>query len=131
MHKNKTGALKLLLIPSVVCLFISVAVNAQPGPDLFNYQELVQLYEQETASDALQTKLHRLLTIPFVSNAATARRVKPLCPRTPKLGSFLRVVEWNIERGGSSERKLILQQISLMKQADVRLQPFEHQPHDW
>jgi len=127
-------------------LFISVAVNAQQGPDLFSYRELVQLYEQETPPTALQNQLHRLLTTPFVSNSATARGVKPLVPRTPKLGEFLRIVEWNIERGleydairsaftdparfaklidsteyprGSSQPKLILQQIALMKQADV------------
>src|SRR5215213_1435289 len=146
MHKSKTRPLTLLLVPSVLCLFISVAVKAQQGPDLFSYRELVQLYEQETPPTALQNQLHRLLTTPFVSNSATARGVKPLVPRTPKLGEFLRIVEWNIERGleydairsaftdparfaklidsteyprGSSQRKLILQQIALMKQADV------------
>jgi len=146
MHKSKTRPLTLLLIPAVLCLFVSVAVNAQQGPDLFSYGELVQLYEQETPPDALQNKLNRLLTTPFVSNAATARGVKPLVPMTPKLGDFLRVVEWNIERGleydairsaftepsrfaklidstayprGSSQRKLIVQEIALVKQADV------------
>ena len=96
MHKRKTRPLMLLLIPAILCLFISVAVNAQQGPDLFSYRELVQLYEQETPPDALQNKLHRLLTTPFVSNSATARGVKPLVPRTPKPGEFLRAVEWNI-----------------------------------
>src|SRR5215213_982850 len=146
MHKSKTRPLTLLLVPSVLCLFISVGVNAQQGPDLFSYRELVQLYEQETPPTALQNQLHRLLTTPFVSNSATARGVKPLVPRTPKLGEFLRIVEWNIERGleydairsaftdparfaklidsteyprGSSQPKLILQQIALMKRADV------------
>jgi endonuclease/exonuclease/phosphatase family metal-dependent hydrolase len=146
MHKSKTRSLRHLLIPSVLCFFISFAVNAQQGPDLFSYRELVQLYEQETPPDALQNKLHRLLTMPFVNNSATARGVKPLVPKTRKLGEFLRMVEWNIERGleydairsvftdpsrfaklidsteyprGSSKRKLILQQIALMKQADV------------
>ena len=144
--RSEIRPLTLLLIASVLCLFISVAVNAQQAPDLFSYQELVQLYQQETLPDALQNKLHRLLTTPFLSNSATARGLKPLVPRTPKLGNFLRVVEWNIERGleydairsaftdparfaklidsteyprGSAQRKLILQQIALMKQADV------------
>lgn len=143
MHKSKSR--RFLLIPSIICLFISVAVNAQQAPELFSYTELVQLYEQETPPAALQNKLHRLLTTPFVSNAATARGVKPLVPKTTNLGEFLRVVQWNIERGleydaimsaftntaqftklldttyprGSSKRKLILQQVELMKQADV------------
>ncbi|HEX7772631.1 MAG TPA: hypothetical protein VF435_09435, partial [Pyrinomonadaceae bacterium] len=68
MHKSKISPLTLLLIRWVLCLFISVAVNAQQRPDLFTYQELVQLYEQETPPDALQNKLQRLLTTPFVSN---------------------------------------------------------------
>jgi endonuclease/exonuclease/phosphatase family metal-dependent hydrolase len=104
------------------------------------------LYEQETSPDALQNKLRRLLTTPFVSNEAAARGVKPLLPTTAKLGRFLRVVEWNIERGleyeairsaftdpqgfaklldsieyprAAAKRKRVLQQVALMKQADV------------
>lgn len=72
--------------------------------------------------------------------------MKPLLPTTAKLGRFLRVVEWNIERGleyeaiknaftdaqrfaklmdsseyprGAAKRKRVLQQVALMKQADV------------
>ncbi len=146
MHKSKTPPLMLSLILSVICLSISVPANAQQAPDLLSYRELVQLYEQETPPADLQKNLERILTIPFVSNSATARGVKPLVPRTPKLGAFVRVVEWNIERGleydavrrafadparfaklidsteyprGSSQRKVILQQVALMKGADV------------
>ena len=113
---------------------------------MLTYDELVQLYEQETPPEALQNKLRLLLTTPFVSNSASARGVRPLLPRTAKLGQFLRVVEWNIERGleydaikraftdaagfarlidsnayprGSEKRKRVLQQVALMKQADV------------
>jgi endonuclease/exonuclease/phosphatase family metal-dependent hydrolase len=136
-----------LLIASFVCLLNAVPVQAQQqAPELLTYDELVQLYEQETPPDVLQNKLRRLLTTPFVSNAASGRGVKPLLPSTAKLGKFLRVVEWNIERGleydaiksaftdaagfarlidssayprGSEKRKLILQQAALMNQADV------------
>lgn len=138
---------KLLLLASFASLLNAMAVQAQQqAPELLTYQELVQLYEQETPPDALQNKLRRLLTTPFVSNEAAARGVKPLLPTTAKLGRFLRVVEWNIERGleyeairsaftdpqgfaklmDSSEypreaakRKRVLQQVALMKQADV------------
>ena len=140
--------LKLLLLASFTCLLNSVtAVNAQQhAPELLTYNELVQLYEQETPPDALQNKLRRLLTTPFVSNAASVRGVQPRLPSSAKLGKFLRVVEWNIERGLeydavrmaftdavgfaklldpstyprlSKKRKLVLQQVALMKQADV------------
>lgn len=139
--------LKLLLLALFACLSVPIPVDAQQqAPELLTYNELVQLYEQEIPPTALQDKLSRLLTTPFVSNAATARGAKPLLPSTTRLGGFLRVVEWNIERGveydaitsaftdaatfaklvdssayprGSEKRRLILRQVALMKQADV------------
>jgi endonuclease/exonuclease/phosphatase family metal-dependent hydrolase len=141
--------LKVLLLALLVLLLSAIAAEAQQqARDLLSYDELVKLYEQPTPSEVLQNKLHGLLTTPFVSNAASARGVKPLLPSSARLGKFLRVVEWNIERGleydairsaftnpagfaklidspayprGSSLRKEILQQVALMKQADVIL----------
>lgn len=134
-------ALTVLLL-----LATSPARAQQRSPELFTYAELVQLYENKDLPEALQVKLDRLLTTPFISNAASARGVKPLLPRTSKLGTFVRVVQWNIEEGleyeaisaafsdakrfaklldssaypnGSQDRKTILQQVALMKQADV------------
>ena len=70
--------LKLLLLASFTCSFNSVTVvNAQQTPELLTYNELIQLYEQEIPPDALQNKLRRLLTTPFVSNAASTRGVQP------------------------------------------------------
>ena len=137
-----TSALKLFLLAIVAAIPIASVVQAQP-PQLFTYAELIQLYETEKLPSALQVKLDRLLTTPFVRNA---RGVPASLPRDPKLGMFVRVVQWNIERGieydairaaltdaarfaklidssayprGSNDRKLILQQVALMKQADV------------
>ena len=135
----------LCLTCLVLCL--SVVVNGQQEvPELLTYSELVQLYEQETPPADLQNKLNRLLTTPFVSNSALARGARPLLPSSQKLGRFLRIVEWNIERGleydaisaaftnpaafaklmdskanpaGSKERRVILHQVELLKQADV------------
>jgi len=72
------------------CLSIPLVATAQQqqSPELLTYDELVQLYEQETPPAALQHKLHQLLTTPFVSNAAAARCVTPLLPTTTKLGPF-------------------------------------------
>lgn len=132
-----------------VLLFLITASPAraqEQPPALFTYAELVQLYENKELPEALQVKLDRLLTTPFISNAASARGVQPLLPKTSKLGTFVRVVQWNIEEGieyeaisaalsdsrrfaklldssayprGSQDRKKILQQVALMKQADV------------
>lgn len=139
---------KLWLLASFACLLIPVAADAQPeAPKLLTYDELVQLFEQETPPEALQNKLRLLLTTPFVSNAASERGVKPHLPNTARLGRVVRVVQWNVERGleydairstligdaagfaklmdstlyprGSEKRKLILQQVQLLKQADV------------
>jgi endonuclease/exonuclease/phosphatase family metal-dependent hydrolase len=136
-----------VLVASFACLLTPIVTTAQQrSPELLTYDELVQLYEQDAPPLALQNKLNHLLTTPFVSNAASARGVTPLLPRTVRLGPFLRIVQWNIERGleydairsafldaasfgklidskdyprGSEKRQLILQQVALMKKADV------------
>lgn len=144
---GRAFALKLSLIASFACLLSVVPADAQQqAPELLAHDELVRLYEQETPPAALQNKLQRLLTTPFVSNAASARGTRPLLPSAPPLGKFLRVVQWNIERGleydaikiaftdavgfgrllnstayplRSEKRKLVMQQVALLKQADV------------
>lgn len=137
-----------LLSALFVCFFSAGIASARQAPPLLTYNELVQLYEQTVPPEALQNKLNSLLSTPFVSNAASSRGVKPLVPSSPAIGQFIRVVAWNIERGleydaiqsaftnparfgalidsslyprGSAARKEILQQVALMKQADVIL----------
>ena len=137
MHSSKFALIFLLTI------IAASAVYGQQAPELFTYAELVQLYDTEKLPNDLQVKLDRLLTTPFVSNTASTRVV---LPKSSKLGTFVRVVQWNIERGiefdaikaalsdanrlarlidssahprGSSDRKQILQQVALLKQADV------------
>ncbi len=144
--KGRAFTFKLLLLTAFTGLLNPPAVEAQlPEPELLTYAELVQLYEEKTPPIALQTKLNRLLTTPFVNNAASARGVKPFLPSTAKLGGLLRVVQWNIERGleyeairsafgdtasfakllestasrRSEKRKTVLQQVALMREADV------------
>jgi endonuclease/exonuclease/phosphatase family metal-dependent hydrolase len=140
-------ALKVLLLVAAVGLSNHESVKAQQdAPELFTYDELVQLSEKEELSAVLQVKLERLLTSPFVNNAAFARGIRSRLPESVKLGTFLRIVQWNIERGieyeairsaftdptrfanlidasayprQSRARKLILQQVALMQQADV------------
>ena len=89
----------LLLFVATTCSLTTSQAQEQIAPELFSYQELVQLYEQPTPNEALQRKLRALLNTPFVSNTATRRGVKPLRPSSPELGPFLRVAFWNIERG--------------------------------
>jgi endonuclease/exonuclease/phosphatase family metal-dependent hydrolase len=115
------------------------------GPELLTYDEIIQLYQQDTPSARLRDKLNRLLTTPFISNRAAASR-RPLKPTSPQLGQFLRVVAWNIERGlefdairaaftdqrqfsalmdenkstaSADERARIMEQVGLLQQADL------------
>ncbi len=72
--------------------------DAQVGPTLLTYNEIIQLYQQDIPSEPLRDKLNKLLSTPFVSNRAEASGIRPLKPSSPQTGKFLRVAEWNIER---------------------------------
>jgi endonuclease/exonuclease/phosphatase family metal-dependent hydrolase len=71
----------------------------RPVPDLLTYEELVELYERDSPSEQLQNKLQKLLTVPFINNEAFANGATPVKPRDAVLGEYLRIVQWNIERG--------------------------------
>jgi hypothetical protein len=118
----------------------------QTGPSLLTYSEIIQLYRQDVPPPRLRSKLNRLLTTPFVSNHATAAGMEPRKPTSPELGNFLRVAQWNIERGlefdairlafidpqqfstlmdqkeskaSAVERSEIISQVQLLQQADL------------
>jgi len=81
--------------------------NSQPA--MMSYPELVALGEQETVEPALAAKLHTLLTTPFINNEAYFNGTKPTRPDLKGIGSSLRLVEWNIERGIELDKiKLLL-----------------------
>jgi endonuclease/exonuclease/phosphatase family metal-dependent hydrolase len=135
----------LTLVFLLACvLFVGPRAEAQTAPRLLTHAEVVRLYNEPTPPAALGAKLRALLTKPFVNNRARAAR--PLKPSSPQLGRFLRVAFWNVERGiefpliklaftdpagfaarldakqyppGSKERKEVLEQAELLKQADV------------
>lgn len=142
---RRTFIINLLLI-SAITSFTSAVQAQQKRLELLSYDELIQLYEQKNPPAILQQKLERLLTTPLVNNSANSRGIKPLLPRTAKLGQSIRLVQWNIERGleyeairtaftetrsfarfidakeyppGSAKRRKIMQQVALLKQADV------------
>ncbi len=68
-------------------------------PQLFTYQELVELNKNQEMPPELAEKLRVLTTAPFINNEAYLQgaRAKPL--DVEKLGPSLRVAFWNIERG--------------------------------
>ena len=68
-------------------------------PEMFSYEELVQLSADQELKPELANKLNTLTTTPFINNAAYYRGVKPHSVSVEHLGPCLRVVFWNIERG--------------------------------
>lgn len=70
-----------------------------PISPLLSFDEIVQLYRVDVPAAALHAKLNHLLTTPFISNRAFELGHKPMQPESPELGSYLRVVQWNIDRG--------------------------------
>jgi endonuclease/exonuclease/phosphatase family metal-dependent hydrolase len=130
----------------VICLTTVKTTAKEPKESsLFTYDELLELYRQDSLANTLREKLNVLLTTPFVSNEATARGARPLMPTSGNLGKVLRVAHWNIERGleyetieaalkdgsafsktldntmypeGSEKRRSVLEQAALLREAD-------------
>ena len=71
----------------------------ESGPELFTYEELVQLGSPNPMSPQLTEKLRVITTTPFISNEAYYGGAKPRPLDVPGLGPSLRVAFWNIERG--------------------------------
>ncbi len=68
-------------------------------PELLTYDELVEFGTVDAVRRPLKAKLDKILTTPFISNAAYYNGTRPLRPEISGLGPSLRVVMWNIERG--------------------------------
>ena len=91
---------KILPLLLLACWFFSAtAANAQQtAPEVFAYAELETLYNQETLPPTFAAKLNQLLTTPFVDNSVKAGAPVSFAS-SPQIGEFLRVAQWNIERG--------------------------------
>jgi endonuclease/exonuclease/phosphatase family metal-dependent hydrolase len=76
-----------------------LAFTTYNAPPLLTYEELTAIDGPEGPPAALRAKLDALLSVPFVSNEAYASVGAPELSRNEKLGSFIRVGFWNIERG--------------------------------
>lgn len=130
-----------------LCAVFCIPVNAEnlSAPELFSFTELKQLYENENLSPLLETKLNRLLSQPFVKNSFSNDKESTL-KISKRIGEYVRVVQWNIERGlefdallavfksekdldalldkekfpiGSEKRRAILEEAKMLRQADV------------
>ena len=68
-------------------------------PQLFSYDELVLLSQEEEMSPALAEKLQVITTTPFINNEAYLGGARPRPLDLAPIGPSLRVALWNIERG--------------------------------
>jgi endonuclease/exonuclease/phosphatase family metal-dependent hydrolase len=86
------------------------ACTVASAPEMFSYDELVQLteapgrrigewYALHDAPAGLEERLNRLLTEPFLSNVAFRDGARPHRPTEAGLGPTVRAMAWNIERG--------------------------------
>jgi endonuclease/exonuclease/phosphatase family metal-dependent hydrolase len=93
-----------LVLVAGALLLGSAGVRAQTyvrdsKPELFTYDELVQLSLDQEMSPALAEKLRVVTTTPFINNDAYYRGARPQALEVQGLGPSLRVALWNIERG--------------------------------
>ena len=78
--------------------FLRSKLTRYQSPEFLTYNELVTLSNNPHPGGALEKKVEKLLNTPIVSNEAFFRGARPHRPKDPRLGPFLRVVQWNIEK---------------------------------
>ena len=101
MKTTEKHVLAAVVCRTLMCLALCLSAQAKGTAselNLFNFAELQSLYNEDVLSRPLENKLNRLLTTPFVDNSKIDSAL-PAFNRSKKLGEFLRVVHWNIERG--------------------------------
>lgn len=98
MHSKRNYILRYFLL-FFFLIPLSLPAQQPSDPELLTWDELIQLYQQDVPPPALNEKLHKLLTTPFVRNTAADAGRTPLKPVVPAVGKILRVAQWNIERG--------------------------------
>lgn len=117
-------------------------------PVFLTFDELKTFSQNPRPGVLLEQKLQEFWRTPIISNEAHYAGAKPLKPIDPRLGPYLRLVSWNIEKSvhmkdaitafsspdafrplidpekapeGSDEHKTVLRQRDLLEKADVIL----------
>ena len=92
----------LLLTPSLFAALVDefqhLNLTRYQAPRFLTFQELVTLSGNEHPGGRLEKKAERILNTPFISNEAAFNGAQPKKSIDPRLGPFLRVVQWNIEK---------------------------------
>ena len=88
----------LLFSPSVFSFDWPTEFVRFSAPDFLTFDELVSLVENPDPTGSLKTKLAKLWKTPIISNEAFHSGVRPERRENSRLGHFLRVATWNIEK---------------------------------
>ena len=67
-------------------------------PDFLSFRELKILSKKPNPNWFLKSKLEKFWRTPLISNDAYYQGVRPEPKKDPKLGSYLRIASWNIEK---------------------------------
>ena len=99
---------KIIGVCAVVFLFAGVIIQYYRFPryqsmPFLSFRELKALSKNAHPSGILRWKLNRYWKTPLISNEAYYRGVKPLNLKDERLGPYLRVASWNIEKSYQME----------------------------
>ncbi len=97
----------------------SSALAKSSGPPFLSFDELKDLATVAEPKDSLAEKLKEILTTPFIRNDASANDIPPHRPTVQGLGTIVRAVSWNIERGLNFD---------LIESALANPEQFQHEP---
>lgn len=86
--------------------FQRLLVPRYQAPEFLTYDELVTLSGNPNPGGDLGKKVAKLLNTPIISNEAYFTSARPKKPKDPRLGPFLRVVQWNIEKSMKIEEAI-------------------------
>lgn len=82
----------------LLAFFYSHWVPIYQEPRFLTFHELKKFSQNPNPGWFLKEKLKRFWRTPIISNKAYYRGLKPHRPTDPRLGKYLRLVSWNIEK---------------------------------
>lgn len=77
------------------------------APEFLTFDELVQVSKNPNPVGPLYEKLQKLLTTPMISNEAYYRGVRPQAKEDSRLGPFMQITSWNIEKSFEIKNAII------------------------
>lgn len=124
-----TGALVVLLhaVPALAGEARGPEPMPSQAPEFLSFEELKTLSADPYPSGAVRRKYDALWTTPFIENHAYSRGSRPHAPTSPALGTFLRVVSWNIEQ--SIRLDAAIEAFSDAEAFARRIDPKKARPH--